>query len=366
MKNKKIIIKNIIVSIIALIIVIISFIGLSYIMNKGNINQNVSAQVNISPETLENLKVFNQKLDDYYIQTWDENKFLSSYSYLVKNDGTEVIIDDIEQSLEYQVPEDLKDVSIHFVAPKALKPYLGDKILDEDPDILTVYSALPVNGGMYVSSKFDEGGFIPEEDYKQFVMEHSWVHGDIRTPSKDDKDYKEILKAVEKADKLLENGNVKHIACDDKYAIIVISSKDEPAYIKQYALKKNNNGSYDIIVEQLESLDSKVFINYKYTDFDLGLLPLYELSDYTNISSEQEYIIELLKENGSIADNEEVVYSCGAGNFICLEFKSNLKILLHSDINGKLNVYEVDNFKTALSQMLKLESNPPAFILNFE
>lgn len=357
MKNKKSIV---IISIIILFVVIL---GVYFLLNKQS---NSNTQINLDTKTLENLKIFNKNLDDYYMQTWDNNKFLSSYSYLVKNDGTEVTLDDIEKSLNYEVPEDLKDVSIHFVKPKALKPYLKDKILDDDPEVLTVYSALPVDGGMYISSKFDEGGFLSEKEYKQFVMEHSWEHGKIKTPLKDDKEYNAILKAVAEKDKSLEGGNVKYIACDDKYAMIVISSKDDPAYIKQYALQKNEDNSYKVIIEDLQARDNKIFVNYAYTDFELSMLPPYEIYKYNNITSDSSYVIDLLKQSGEINNDEEVVYSCSADNFYYLEFKSNLKLLLYANEDGKMDIYEVDNFKTALSQMTKIESNPPVFILNFE
>lgn len=370
MKNKKTII---IVSTIVLVGIIISL----FLFNKSNNNlkenivkeeiNNKNTDIDIPKETLDKIKELNLKLDEYYMKTWDNNQFLSSYSYLVKNDGTEVTLNDIQESLGYTVPEELKNVSIHFVAPKTLKPYLGDKILDEDPDILTVYSAFPVDNGMFISSKFDEGGFVSKEDYQKFVTSQSWVHGEIRTPSKEDKDYKEILNAVEKKDKNLKDGNVKYIACDDKYAIIIISSTKDPAYIKQYALQKDKNGTYNVIVDELETVNSKIFINYSYTDFELGLLPPYELSQYNGqILSDQQYVLDNLQENGDISKDENLTYSCGTGNFIYLEFESNLKVLLHINSSGTMDIYEVDDYKTALSQMIKLEANPPVFILNFE
>ncbi len=348
MKNKK--------NIIFIIAILILFIGsfALYTFTKYNSNSD------------KDLKAFNEKLDEYYIKTWDQNKFLSSYSYFVKNDGTEVTLKDIKKSLGYKIPKNFKNVVLHFVKPKTLKPYLKEKISDKDLEILTVYSALPVDGGMYISSKFDEGGILSDSEYKSFVMDNSWLHGEIRTPLKEDEEYKEIIKSIEQKDDLLKDGNVKHIACDDKYAMVVISSKNDPAYIKQYGLEKDDSGKYKVIIEELEKRDSKIFVNYAYTDFNLDLLPLYEIHLYSNISSHQEHIVQKLKQQGSINQNEELTYACGAGNFIYLEFKSKTKILLHSNEQMILDVYEVDNFKTALSQMLKLEKSPPAFILKFE
>lgn len=360
MKNKKI-------GFFILLALIIAIIGIFtiYFFNKQS-NASVQSDFTLDATTLESLNEFNQKLDEYYIETWDNNKFISYYSYLATNDYTEIMLEDVEKALNYTAPEEIKDVQIHFVKPKSLKPYLGDNIIDDDPEVLTVYSALPVEGGMYISSKFDKGGFVSSENYKKFVSEHSWLKGETRMPDKDSEEYKEVIKAVEKKDENLKDGNVKHLACNDKYAMIVISSKDDPAYIKQYALEKQKNGKYDIIIEELELRDNKIFVNYAYTDFDLALLPLYEIYLYNNIQSNQTYLVDLLKENERIGVDEELTYSCGAGNFVYLEFKSGLKILLYANENNTTDVYEVENFTVALSKMLELEPNPPVFILNFE
>lgn len=351
---------------IAVVVAIIASFALIFVLNNKNNNINGLSTFNLDDETIQQLNILNEKLDEYYLQNWEQNEFLSAYSYLVKSNGTEVTLQDLNETLGYEAPESLKDVSIHFVKPKSLKPYLGDKILDEDEEILTVYSALPVQNGMFISSKFDEGGFVSNEDYKSFVESNSWYHGDIKTPEKDTKQYQNIIKAVVDADNMLKDGNVKHIACDDKYAVVVISSKDNPSYIKQYALQQNDDKTYKIIVDELEMVNSKIFINYAYTDFDLAMLPLYEISNYKNISSQQQSAVTALLQSGEITENDQLVYCCGAGNFIYLEFNPDKKMLLFLNEDGQMDIYEVDNFKTALSQMLKLEQNPPAFILKFE
>ena len=358
MKNK-----NVILSIVAIFVVIILIFGF-FILSKKEPNKKTDIVLNDVPKGL--IKELNEKLDKYYLATYMENKFLSSYSYFVKRDRTEVSLEDIEKSLDYTVPKELKNVSIHFVKPKSLKPYLKEKISDTDTEVLTVYSALPVKDGVFISSKFDEGGILSESDYKKFVKEHSWIHGDIRTPLKEDKEYKEILKAIEEKYPMLIGGNVKHMFIDDKYAIVVIGSKDDPSIIKEFALQKNHNGSYNIIVENLEARDSKLYVNYAYTDFNLDLLPIYELSTYDNISSNYEQLIDTLKENKQIDTNDNLTYSCGVNNFVYLEFSSNVKMLLYKNSSGEFDIYQVDNYKTALSQMVKLENDPPVFILKFE
>lgn len=350
MKNKS---KNIIIISIAIILI-----GLVFILFRS-INK-------IDKKDIKGIKELNEKLDEYYMKMWDSSKFISSYSYFTKYNGEEVKISDIEESLDYSFPKELKDTSFHFLKPKDLKPFLNDKISNEDQEILTVYTAIPIEEGVFISSKYDEGGILSNEEYKNLVMSQSWVHGDIKNPIPDDIEYKEIVKATIEKDSVLKDGNVKHLAHDDKYGIIVMSSKVDPAYIKQYALEKNKDKGWKIIVEDLEMVDSRIFVNYAYTDFELGLLPKYEISEYKNISSKLDSVINQLKSSGDLDNSEKPIYSCTAGNFTYIEYESGLKTLLYKQSKGTTDIFEVDNFKTALSKMIELEKNAPIFILNFK
>ena len=368
MKNKKTIIIASIVS-----AVVIGGVGMVIANNSNNAKKEQSfvndissvKRVKLDDKIKEDIKKLNLVLDDYYMQTWSDNKFLSFFSYFSNYDKSEVKIEDIEKAMKYELPKSLSSVNIHFVKPLSLKPYMQDKISDKDLEILTVYSALPVKDGIYISSKFDEGKVISDDEYKKFVLEHSWEHGKIRTPDKQSEEYKNILLAVENKDINLKDGNVKYIACDDKYAIVVISNKYDGGYIKEFALEKKDN-KYEIIVDELETVDSKIFINYAYTDFNLDMLPLYEIIKYKDISSDVSSYVKAFKESKDLGENEELTYGARAGNFAYLEFKSGLKMLVYTDNEGISNIYEVDNYKTAISQMTKLEQNPPVFILNFE
>lgn len=322
--------------------------------------------VKLDEEVKKNIKELNENLDNYYMQNWDNNKFISFYSYFSTYDEVEVEFENIAKDMGYTIPDSLKEVVIHFVKPKSLKPYLNDKISDEDLEILTVYTALPVEDGVYISSKFDEGGVISNEDYKKFVLEHSWEHGEIKTPDKNSEEYKEILSTIGTNYPEVKDGNVKYIACDDKYAIIVISSLQDPSCIREMALQKDENGQYNVIVDELEKVDSRIFVNYAYTDFNLNMLPIYEISSYPNISNDVTPYITAFKESGDLGENEELTYGCTGGNFAYLEFKSGLKMLVHTNVDGVSNIYQVDDYKEAISQMVQLEENPPVFILNFE
>lgn len=350
-----------------LLIAILTSVVMFKSTNGGNnkIEVNASNKIKIDDETLNQIKELNEKLDKYWLEGWNDNKFLSFYSYIANYDEKELTLEDFEKYMNYEIPKNLKNINVHLVKPKSLKPYLNENILDDGLEILTMFTAVPTKDGVYISSKLDKGGIITDAQYKEFVLNHSWIHGDVITPEKDSTQYKQILDAVAKKDENLKNGNVKYIACDEKYANIVISSANDPYYLKEFNLERKEEG-YEVIVEELEQFDDKIYSNYAYTDFNLDLLPKYEIEAYAPIDPDySSSILEGLVEKNYVDKDEKLSYFCGYGNFIYMEFETGRKLLLNNN-NSTFDVTEVDNFKTALAQMLKIEQNPPIFILKFE
>lgn len=367
MKNKKYGILIIIGIIIAItVFLLIKSNGTTNNDSTNNNEVTTNKKIEITPEISKLIKKLNEVLDMYYMNTFDANDiYISSYSYLMTVSGKEILINDLETA-DYEVPEELKNTTIHFVKPRSLKPYLDDKISDEDLEILTVYTAIPTNDGVFISSNFDEGGIISDEQYKQFILDNSWAKGEVKAVEKDTPEYNAITKSIVESAPLLKDGNIKHIVANDKYVVVVISQKSDPAIIKQYALQKQEDSTYSILFDNLSSVDAIKYINYNYTDFDLGILPLYKLSEFDDISSDLTKTVAQLIDNGDVDAKDKITYKCTAGNFSYIEFGSNLKLLLHLNNNSELDLFEVDNFKTALSKMLELSENPPAFILNFD
>lgn len=304
---------------------------------------------------------FNQKLDEYYVMTWSENQYISHFGYLTSQiTGVEVTISDIYEYFQTEVPENLLNAEIYFVKPKTLKPYLKDGILDEDLEILSVYSAIPLEeGGVFISSRYDEGAIITFEAYKDFAMNNNPMYGDIVSLNYTQEDYQNILKAVAEKDEYMENGNVKHMTTNGKYASVVVGSPQNPANIRQFGLMINSDGNWEVIIENLEQVDQVIFTNYAYTDFDLGLLPSYNLQ-YMSFSSNVDELLYQLSDDGVISDSDVANYACMSGNFAYIEFENGKKILKHSE-----NVYDVKDAIEAIELMFTLDYNPPFVIVKF-
>lgn len=359
--------KKIILTIIGIIIIIVMAIIMTKTMTKRNKNTNDENNISLNMDInvlMKDIDKLNILVDEYYMNTFDKDDiYISYYSYLSTKSLKKRTIKDLEQG-GYDVPKSLANATIHFVKPKSLKPYLKDGISDTELEVLTVYTAVDTKDGVYISSKFDKGGLISKANYQKFLSEHNWELGENKTPKKGENEYKAIIGAVLEKNTTLKDGNVKYIKHNDKYAIAVISKKDEPSYIKEYALKKEN-GKWDIIIDNLEKVKQAKYINYNYTDFNLNLLPIYEVSDYKNISSDGTKALEVFIENGYATKDDSIAYYCGAGKFSYIELSSGKKILCYAKSDGLNDIYEVDNIKMASSKMTEIDKNAPIFILNF-
>lgn len=355
--------------------------------NDSSSNQesdNTQEQVEIPEELITDLSVdlmaqidnFNYKLDQFYIEAWDTNKFLSKDSYLVTSDLERITVDnildyfgeDFTEFEELELSDELLDMAIHFVIPKDLVPYLGDKINEDDLNILTVYTAVFTEEGVYISSKYDEGGIITQEEYQELISSHTWSNGDISylttTDDSQNQDYEDIIQVIVSQNPDLEGLDVKYLACDDKDAVIVVGSPIYSTDIRQYALSKNQeSGEWEILIGQLENLETNVYINYRETTFNLDLLPSYDLKS-AEITSHT-ILVDQLIAMGNLPEDTITVYACTTGNFGYYIFENEEMLLTYTNPDGVVDLYIVDNYEYALEYMLDLEEDAPTYIIKY-
>lgn len=318
-----------------------------------------SSNLVLADDVKAEIQQFNEKLVDYYMSTWNDHRYISYFGLLTSQvTGIEILVSDVCNHFDMEIPESLENAEIFFVKPKTLKPYLGDGILDEDLEILSVFTGVPVEGGIFVSSLYDEGGILDYSSYQQFILGNMPIHGEVTHLTPIHEDYQKIIDMAVAKDQLLDKGNVKHLVSDGKYASIVISSPQNPAYIKQFALM-NTDGDWRVVIEGLEALDQIIFTNYAYTDFNLELLPSYDLQ-YMSFTSNLSEVIANMKNSGVVASNDNATYACASSDFAYFEFESGSKILKHGE-----NIYEVADSIEAIELMFTLNSNPPFVILKF-
>lgn len=206
---------------------------------------------------------------------------------------------------------------------------------------------------------------LTAQQYQQLVGMYSFEHGEIKNPKKGEDEYNAIIKASG----VSGNIDVKHIACDNKYAVLVVGSLDDPTDIKEFAFL-NDNGKWGIIANDLATVaNAKQYMNERYPDMELGLLPIYNIKDYGTIVTGFDDYISSLVSLGMIKDGDmkQGAYECGAGNFVYIEPKATGKRLIgHVNSQNKLEFFEASSLEEAISIMLQKEKNPPVFILKFD
>lgn len=326
--------------------------------NDTQVQVNIPTDIiaDLTEDLINQIENFDYKLDQFYSEMWLENQFLSKDSYLVKSNLEPITIQEVldyhgENFTEFddlELSDELLNMAIHFFIPKDLVPYLGSKINEQDLNILTVYTATFTENGVYISSKYDEGGFITNEEYINLIQEHSWNNGEIdyltSIDDSENQDYKDIINIIISQFPELENLDVKYLACDDKDAVIVVGSTLYSNDIRQFALSKNSESEeWEILIDQLENLDSNIYINYKDTTFNLDLLPKYDLKN-AEITSHT-VLIDQLMITEHLPSDTITIYACTAGDFGYYIFENNDILLTHINSDGVVDLYTFENYQ---------------------
>lgn len=311
-----------------------------------------------------NIAALNNAVRDYYnansksllcmygLMYSDADNFTVSASKVLEQAGTQPIasIDDYADVLLIR-PADLagfQNAELRRPEDKALKPF-------------TAYNS---SQGYIVSSYEDKGAVLTRDEYRQLLGTYATDHGQAQNPAPSTDDYLDISACAAVG----EGGyNIKYIACDEKYAVMVSGSVKDSKKIRQYVLTKKTGG-WCIVMDGLEnSLTPRYDVNQTYPDMELGLLPKYVIAEHGEIKSGFPEFEQSLIKLGMIT-NEDMpeTYSCGAGRFAYIELNSGKKLLGYVNDQNKLEFYPVNNTNEAIAYMLKFQENPPVFILNYE
>ncbi|MBR1738150.1 MAG: hypothetical protein IJ736_14260, partial [Firmicutes bacterium] len=299
----------------------------------------------------------------FYEEKDYETRLLSVYSYLY-DDGNkqEFTAKSVADTGFWIYDGELKDIAIHFIRPCDVNEIDGAEA--DESEVLKVFSAMPADDGVYISSADYKGGMISYDDYKALIMKYSFDHGEINIPKKDDEMFDKFLSLLRNLTG--KEYDVKYMANDEKYGIAVVGEKDDNAAIKSFLFMKKD-GEWKVEGKKLEENPAlRYSLNQMYPDMELGLLPDYNITDYGKIQSELTKFIDDFKAKGIIHDSDyPVVYSCGTGRFLYIEMSSGKKVLGAVNNQRELETYTVDNVNEAVAYMKSFEDRPPLFILKY-
>lgn len=301
------------------------------------------------------------KVNEYYVKNHSKKQLISAYGMLYSAEkNAAVTASDLKAEGFFDGDDEIiNNIDILLMKPKDVAEYSEN--VDSSSDELDIFVVFNSNVGYYVVNDDYEPFVLEKADYENMVMSYSYINGKIRNPKRGDDDYNAIMQVIN------FNGNydVKHIACDDKYAVVVVGSLDDTKIIKEYLLE--NNDGWQVVASDLEKIDNvKVYVNSLYPKMEVGIMPKYEIENYGELKNGFDGYLNALVQLGMITESDlPATYTCGVDKFVYVECGGK-KLLGCTNDENKLEFFEVKDLTEAIKLMLAYNQDPPVFILNFE
>ncbi len=349
-------------AIIALVIVFLIFKGINnsdILNNDGVPSEPEEIQVGLTDYSatdaeLSELKELNAVLDDYVNAHYDDMGIASSYGFLYSTTAkNNIMLKDIMSEGLFKASEN--------VAANTDILYLKASDVGLNGNDFKVCTAFNTKDGYYFSSKDLDGKYYSQQEYHDLVLKYSFIHGTIVNPKKGDNNYQKITGAAA----INDNYDIKHLACDDKYAVVVANNvKNTSEFIETVLVKDGDNWKVGI-GNIANAKNAKQTVNKMFPDMEFGLLPIYNIGDYQAILSDMPEFTKQLIDLGVITEaDSKNMYTCSAGNFAYFQTESGKKLLGHME-NGKLEFNEMQSLEQTISAMVQAEQDPPVFIIKF-
>lgn len=352
--------KRKIIAVVAVIVIAAALIGGYYIYRQSNITEIAVglSDIELNDELKNEMQNLVNTANTYLNENKYEKTLTSQYGLLYSyKDKINVMAADIVQNSNIS-KDILAEMDIIYAKP-------ADVISSMEGDELEIFLSVNSSSGYYVVSASGENAVYTEEEFKNILMKYAPVHGDVRNPQRGSDEHTAIIKTAELDG---EDIDIKHIACDNKYAVVVGGSISNPAKIKEAALVKEESG-WKVVNDRLSASESSyIDINAELPDMDLGLMPVYNIADFGAVdTSDMDSIANSLIELNMMTEaDKETMYAAGCGRFAYIQLENGKRLVGYIGDDKKLEFNEADNITETITYMLKCEKNPPVFIARFE
>lgn len=349
--------KNIVIAIIIAVVIIGGCIGYG-VYRKSNVTEIAIglSDIELNDELKTTMKDLARNASAYYNQHKAERVLTTQYGLMYSyNDKANVTV----AELGIDIDEDISnEMDILYVKS-------SDVMSEAGGNDLGIFVSINSSSGYYVVSHEGFEKTFTEEEFKNLLMKYAPTHGEIRNPARGSEEHTAIITAAGISG---ENFDIKHIACDDKYAVVVANDVKNPADIREIALIKESNNwkvtNKDLAVAENSYTD----INTAYPDMDLGLMPIYNIADFgaietTNLSDIADALIQ---QNMLTADEKASMYACGNGKFAYIQTTNGKRFIGFINDKKELEFHQAQDLKETLSYMVQCQENPPVFIVKFE
>lgn len=242
---------------------------------------------------------------------------------------------------------------------------LGNVSVSGDDNGLAVFVVTknPKDSTYLVTSARSTGGIISNGEYIDILNRYDQNHGAIGRLMSGTDEYNRILNFISMYEGKFGDYYVRSITKDNKYAVVVLSGRNDVNDLKQYVLKKENN-VWEVVMDKLENEPRvNVAVNKKLPDFNPSLLPKYTIYDYKNLLiSDYTGILHFLMKDGFIDNISDVKYMAGADKYCYVTLNNEIKyICFYANNNWTIN--QVSDYNEAYSFMIKKSVLAPTFII---
>lgn len=284
------------------------------------------------------------------------NKAANTYvdlNFLCDNEGLHYRYKNIEADVLLMNPADLavyKELSI-----KSSEIEKG----------LTVFAAIkhPSQNSYLIGSLESRGGILSDAQYNELLSKYSQSHGAVRRLYADTNEYQRILNFICMYEGRYDTFAVRSVTVDDKYAMVVLSSAQNTADVKQYILVKDGS-LWEVGMDGLENEPRVIVaINKKFPDFNISMIPQYTINDFKkSIKTNFNDVYHLLITLNQISSIDDIKYIAGTDKYCFIVCNNETKFLLTAK-DGTWIIDKILSTDDAKRQMENNDYSAPTFII---
>lgn len=221
----------------------------------------------------------------------------------------------------------------------------------------------PSGDKIMISSPEGKIGTIAEEEYRSLLKKYNQEHGYIRKMAPGAPEYERILNFIRVYDGRFDKYFVREVRTDNKYAFVTLSPQTNPLDIKQYILV-NDNSFWEVVIDGLEKeYNLNVSINKVLPDFNLRMLPNYNITEYKNdLKADYADVFKNMIYNGFMLDSSQVYYKSGTADYCYLVLYSG-KRYYGVRKGGNWDIRKVSSAGETYRLMTDVGGGVPTFII---
>lgn len=221
----------------------------------------------------------------------------------------------------------------------------------------------PSGSKIMICSPTEKVASISEENYTKLLKKYQNYHGAIHILSPQMDEYERILNFIRVYEGNYDKYYVRDIRLDEKYAVVTFSAQNSANNIKQYVLVNQDN-FWEVVINDLHKQSNLHYaVNSVLPDFNLSLLPSYNIFFYKNdMKVDFSDILKNMIYHELIEQQSQVQYICSTTNYCYIVLYGGERYL-GKKLNDDWDIKKVKSAIDAVDSMKLDNQNAPTFIV---